>query len=144
MQAWRSIHINSRAEYLPFEGEAQYSVFSKGGRLFGASQTVIRDSYRPQLVHLNRELKANRPEYARRHDKGIFQHFNDCPSVSRTLKVTIEMFRCDVLSRPLYSPDFIPLYFPLSDYHLFRFTQNHLLTSTSAPLKIFVNSSIHG
>jgi len=70
---------------------------------------------RYQLLQLSRALKQKRLDYAKRHDKMIFQHDNVRPHVAKPLKETLEALNWDVLSHPPYSPDIAPF-----DYHLFR------------------------
>lgn len=89
--------------------------------LLKPGETITGDRYRQQLVKLNRALKDKRPDYAKRHDKVIFQHDNARPHVAKPVKETLELLRWDVLPHPPYSPDIAP-----SDYYLFRSMQNHL------------------
>ena len=60
-------------------------------------------------------MKFKRPQYAKRHDKVIFQHGNARAHVAKVVKETLEALKWDVLPHPPYSPDIAP-----SDYHLFR------------------------
>ncbi|EFN80437.1 Histone-lysine N-methyltransferase SETMAR, partial [Harpegnathos saltator] len=60
-------------------------------------------------------LKNKRPEYAKRHDKVIFQHDNARPHVGKIVKATFEALGWDVLPHSPYSSDIAPF-----DYHLFR------------------------
>ena len=66
-------------------------------------------------MHLSRALKFKRSQYAKRHDKMIFQHNNARPHVAKVVMETLEALNWDALSHPPYSPDIAP-----SDYHLFR------------------------
>ena len=68
-----------------------------------------------ETLQLSRALKLKRPQYAKRHDKVIFQHDNARPHVAKVVKNTLEALQWDVLPHPPYSPDIAP-----SDYHLFR------------------------
>jgi len=83
--------------------------------LLKQSQTITAEHYQQQLIRLNNALKNKRPEYAKRHDKVIFQHDNARPHVGKIVKATLEALGWDVLPHPPYSPDIAP-----SDYHLFR------------------------
>lgn len=84
-------------------------------------ETITGNRYREQLIHLSRALHQKRPEYAKRHDRLIFQHDNARPHVARPVKETLEALGWEVLPHPLYSPDIAP-----SDYHLFRTMQSAL------------------
>ncbi|KAG5324078.1 MOS1T transposase, partial [Pseudoatta argentina] len=64
------------------------------------------------LMQLNRTLKQKRPDYAKRHDKVIFQHDNAWSLVAKPVKETLNW---DILLHPPYSPDIAPY-----DYHLFQ------------------------
>ena len=66
-------------------------------------------------VQLSRALKFKCPQYAKRHDKVIFQHDNARPHVAKVVKETSEALKWDVLSHPPYSPDIAP-----SDYYLLQ------------------------
>jgi len=59
--------------------------------LLKPGETITGDRYRQQLVQVNRELKEKRPEYAKRHDKVIFQHDNARPHVAKPVKETLEL-----------------------------------------------------
>jgi len=83
--------------------------------LLKPNETITGERYQQQLMQLSRVLKVKRPEYAKRHDKVVFQHDNARPHVARTVKETLEALNWDVLPHPPYSPDIAP-----SDYHLFR------------------------
>jgi [histone H3]-lysine36 N-dimethyltransferase SETMAR len=83
--------------------------------LLKPNETITGERYQQQLMQLSRALKVKRPEYAKRHDKVIFQHDNARPHVARIVKDTLEALNWDVLPHPPYSPDIAP-----SDYHLFR------------------------
>ena len=67
------------------------------------------------MARLSRTLKFKRPQYAKRHDKVIFQHDNARPHVAKVVRETLEALNWDVLPHPPYFPDIAP-----SDYHLFR------------------------
>ena len=84
-------------------------------KLLKPNETITGERYQQQLMQLSRALKVKRPEYAKRHDKVVFQHDNARPHVARTVKETLEALNWDVLPHPPYSPDIAP-----SDYHLFR------------------------
>ena len=73
------------------------------------------ERYQQQLMQLSRALKFKRPQYAKRHDKVIFQHDNAQPHVAKVVKEILEALNWDVLPHPLYLSDIAP-----SDYHLFR------------------------
>lgn len=83
--------------------------------LLKPNETITGERYQQQLMQLSRALKVKRPEYAKRHDKVVFQHDNARPHVARTVKETLEALNWDVLPHPPYSPDIAP-----SDYYLFR------------------------
>lgn len=83
--------------------------------LLQPNETITGERYQQQLMQLSRALKAKRPQYAKRHDKVIFQHDNARPHVARIVKDTLEALQWDILPHPPYSPDIAP-----SDYHLFR------------------------
>lgn len=82
--------------------------------LLKQNQTITAELYQQQLIRLNNALKNKRPEYAKRHEKMIFQHDNG-HMFGKIVKVTLEELGWDVLPHPPYSPDIAP-----SDYHLFR------------------------
>lgn len=84
-------------------------------------QTINAELYQQQLNKVSRALREKRPEYAKRHDKVIFQHDNARPHVAKRVKETLEAFGWDVLPHPPYSPDIAP-----TDYHLFRSMQSAL------------------
>lgn len=71
--------------------------------------------YKTQLTNLRLAIQNDRPEYAKRHDKIIFQHDNARPHVAKLVKNTLGSFGWEVLPHPPYSPDVAP-----SDYYLFR------------------------
>ncbi|UYV73022.1 hypothetical protein LAZ67_10001583 [Cordylochernes scorpioides] len=83
--------------------------------LLKPNETITGERYQQQLIRLSRALKIKRPQYAKRHDKVIYQHDNARPHVAKVVKETLEAFQWDVLPHPLYSPDIAP-----SDYHMFR------------------------
>jgi len=83
--------------------------------LLQPNETITGERYQQQLMQLSRALKQKRPDYAKRHDKVIFQHDNARPHITKAVKETLEALNWDVLSHPPYSPDIAP-----SDYHLFR------------------------
>ena len=60
-------------------------------------------------------MKFKRSQYAKRHDKVIFQHDNARPHVAKVVKETLEALNWDVLPHRPYLPDIAP-----SDYHLFQ------------------------
>ena len=98
-----------------------YLVGSKRSNLLQPRLTITAEVYREQLIQLNNALQRKRPEYAKRHDKVIFQHDNSRPHVARSVKDTLEALRWEVLPHPPYSPDVAP-----SDFHLFRSMQSAL------------------
>ncbi|KAG5317870.1 MOS1T transposase, partial [Pseudoatta argentina] len=75
------------------------------------------ERYQQQLMQLSQALKQKRPDYAKRHNKVIFQHDinNARPHVANPIKETLEALNWNVLSHPPYSLDII-----LSHYHLIR------------------------
>ena len=83
--------------------------------LLQPNETITGERYQQQLMQLSRALKLKRPQYAKRHDKVIFQYDNARPHVAKVVKETLEAIQWDVLPHPPYSPDIAP-----SDYHLFR------------------------
>ena len=83
--------------------------------LLQPNETITAKRYQQQLMQLSRALKFKRPQYAKRHDKVIFQHNNVRPHVAKVVKETLEAPNWDFLHHPPYSPDIAP-----SDYHLFR------------------------
>jgi len=89
--------------------------------LFQPGTTINAQLYKEQLTQLSLELQHKRPEYAKRHEKVIFQHDNARPHVAKPVKETLETLGWDVLPHPPYSPDIAP-----SDYHLFRSMQSAL------------------
>lgn len=66
-------------------------------------------------MQMSRALKLKCPQYAKRHDRVIFQHDNAQPHVAKVVKDILEALQWDVLHHPPYSPDITP-----SDNHLFR------------------------
>ena len=83
--------------------------------LLQTNETITAKRYQQEFMHLSRALKFKRPQYAKRHDKVIFQHDNARPHVAKVVKETLEALNWDVLPYRPYSPDVAP-----SDYHLFR------------------------
>ncbi|UYV79805.1 hypothetical protein LAZ67_18000711 [Cordylochernes scorpioides] len=83
--------------------------------LLQPNETITGERYQQQLMRLSRALKIKRPLYAKRHDKGIYQHDNARSHVAKVVKETLEALQWDVLPHPAYSPDIAP-----SDYHMFR------------------------
>ncbi|GFW65557.1 mariner Mos1 transposase [Trichonephila clavipes] len=73
------------------------------------------EHYQQQLMKLSRALKLKHSQYAKRHDKVIFQHDNAQPHIAKVDKETLEMLQRNDLDHPPYSPDIAP-----SDYHLFQ------------------------
>ena len=59
-------------------------------------------------MQLSRALKFKRPQYAKRHDKVIFQHDNTRPHVAKVVKETLEALNWDVLPHPPYSLPLVP------------------------------------
>ena len=72
------------------------------------NETITAERYQQQLMQLSRALKFKRPQYAKRHDKVIFQHDNARPHVAKVVKETLEALNWDVLPHPPYSPDIAP------------------------------------
>lgn len=89
--------------------------------LLKPNETITAAHYQEQIVHLSRPLRQKRPEYAKRHDKVIFQHDNARPHVARQVKKALELLGWDVLPHPPYSANIAP-----SNYHLFRSMQHGL------------------
>lgn len=58
--------------------------------LLEPSQTITVDRYRQQLMELSQALREKQPEYAKTHEKVIFQHDNAQPHVVNTVKETLE------------------------------------------------------
>ena len=50
--------------------------------LLEPNETITAERYQQQLMQLSRALKFKRPQYAKRHDKVIFQHDNARPKFS--------------------------------------------------------------
>ena len=82
--------------------------------LLELGQSINAKRYQQQLIQLDRALRQKRPEYAKRHDKVIFQHDNTRPHVEKLVKETLESLGWEVLPHPQYSPDVAP-----SDYYFF-------------------------
>ena len=76
--------------------------------LLQPNETITAERYQQQLMQLSRALKFKRPQYAKRHDKVIFQHDNARPHVAKVVKETLEALNWDVLPHPPYSPDIAP------------------------------------
>ena len=89
--------------------------------LLKPGETITAIRYQQQLINLNQVLKEKRAEYAKRHDKVIFQHDNARPHVAKCVKETLKDLRWHVLAHPPYSPDIAP-----TDYHLLRSMQHSL------------------
>ena len=89
--------------------------------LLQPNETITSERYHQQLMQSSRALKFKRSQYAKRHDKVIFQHDNARPHVGKVVKEASEALNWDVLPHPPYSPDIAP-----SDYHLFRSTAHGL------------------
>ena len=83
--------------------------------LLQPNETITAERYHQQLMQSSRALKFKRSQYAKRHNKVIFQHDNARPHVAKVVKETLEALNWDVLPHPPYSPDIAA-----SDYHLFR------------------------
>ena len=83
--------------------------------LLQPNEIITAERYQRQLMQLSRALKFKRPQYAKRHDKVIFQHDNARPHVAKVVKETLEALNWDLLPHPPDSPNIAP-----SDYHLFR------------------------
>jgi [histone H3]-lysine36 N-dimethyltransferase SETMAR len=69
--------------------------------LLNRGETVTGKRYREQLMQLSRAFKEKRPQYAKRHDKVIFQHDNAWPHVAKQVKETLETLGWDILPHPL-------------------------------------------
>ena len=82
--------------------------------LLQPNETITAERYQQKLMQLSRALQFKRPQYAKRHDKVIFQHDNAWPHVAKVVKETLKALNWNILSHPPYSPDIAP-----SDYHLF-------------------------
>ena len=72
--------------------------------LLQPNETITAERYQRQLMQLRWALKFKRPQYAKRHDKVIFQHDNARPHVAKVVKETLEALSWDIAP---------------SDYHLF-------------------------
>ena len=88
--------------------------------LFKSGQTIRGQLYRQQLIRLKQAIDEKRPEWATRHEQLICHHDNARPHVAVPLKNYLENAGWEILSQPPYSPDIAA-----SDYHLFRWMQNH-------------------
>lgn len=71
--------------------------------LLKPGQTITRDVYRQQLIHLKRTLAEKRPEYTTRHESNIFHHDNARPLVAVPVKKSIWNKVLAYLSCPLRS-----------------------------------------
>lgn len=89
--------------------------------LLEPGETITGETYRRQLMRLNRALKEKRPETETRHDHVILQHDNARPHIAGVVQSYLETLRWEVLPHPPYSPDIAP-----TDYHLFRSMQDDL------------------
>ena len=56
--------------------------------LLQPNETIPGERYQQQLMQLSRALKVKRPQYAKRHDKIIFQQDNSWPHVAKVVKET--------------------------------------------------------
>ena len=65
--------------------------------LLTPNETISAERYQQQLMQLSRELKFKRPQYAKRHDKVIFQNDNARADVAKVVKETLEALNWDVL-----------------------------------------------
>ena len=83
--------------------------------LLQPNETITAESYQQQLMQLSRVLKFKRPQYAKRHDKVIFQHDNVRPHVAKVVNETLEALNWDGSPHPPYSPDIA-----LSEHQFFR------------------------
>ena len=70
-------------------------------------------------MQLSRALKQKRSDYAKRHDKMIFQHDKDRLHVAKPIKETLKALNWNVLSHSPYSSDIAS-----SNYHLQSITHN--------------------
>jgi len=77
-------------------------------------ETITADSYRQQMIKLDRAVKDKRPQYDGRHDKVILQHDTARPHVVKTVQQNLQVLNWEILPHPPYSPDIGPF-----DYHLF-------------------------
>ena len=82
--------------------------------LLQPGETVNAQRYRQQMINLNDALIERRPEWARRHGKGIVLHDNAPSCTAKPVKNTFKSLGWDILPHPPYSPDLAP-----SDYYLF-------------------------
>ena len=78
--------------------------------LLQPNETITAECYQQQLMQLSRALKFKRPQYAKRHDKVIFQHGNARPLVSKVVKETLKALNWNVLLYP-------PMAYGLSEQH---------------------------
>ena len=83
--------------------------------LLQPNETITAERYQQKLMPLSQVLKFKRPQYAKRHDKVIFQHDNAQLHVAKVVKETLEALNWDVLPHSSYSPDIAP-----SNHHLLR------------------------
>jgi len=95
VQAKRTINIDDKAEYSWRQDHAlwwnQLGVVAYY-ELLQLNETITGERYQQQLIQLNRALKQKRPDYAKRHDKMIYQVDNARPHVTKPIKETLEAF----------------------------------------------------
>lgn len=58
--------------------------------LLKSNNSITRDRYRLQLMHLSRALKEKRSEWSKRHYKVILLHDNALPHVAKPVKTYLE------------------------------------------------------
>ena len=58
--------------------------------LLQPNETITGKRYQQQLMQLSRALKVKCPQYAKRHDKVIFQYDNARPHVAKVIKETLK------------------------------------------------------
>ena len=67
-------------------------------KLLQPGTTINPQLYREQLTHLSLESQHKRPEYAKIHEKVIFQHDNARPHVAQLVQETLETLGWEVLT----------------------------------------------
>ena len=67
-------------------------------KLLQPGTTINPQLYREQLTHLSLESQNKRPEYAKIHEKVIFQHDNARPHVAQLVQETLETLGWEVLT----------------------------------------------
>ena len=70
--------------------------------LLQPDKTVNAPLYKEQLTQLSLELQHKRPEYAKRHEKVIFQKNNATPHVAKLVKEKLETLGWEVLTHHIH------------------------------------------